>query len=338
MKIKKIVVLLVFSMLFVSCSNGKIDNKNLENRQTKEEELKESNTNSDKKKIGIIQLADHIALERSRTSFEKEIKKLEPDTEIITKNANGDLTVVPSIIQNFVDEDVDLIYAVATPAAQGAKNGTKDIPIIFSAVTDPISSDLVKNIEEPEANVTGVSDYFSIKAQLEEAIEVFPETKNVGVLFSTNEANSKFQLEELKKASQELGLEVMEVGINNINDVSTAMKSIETKIDLFIGIQDNTVSSASSIIAETLKNSKVPSIASEQGPVENGILMSTGVDYENLGKKAAQMASDALNGKKIKEIPVEYSTDVKKIVNKNTAKSLNLLDNKKLMDNADLAE
>lgn len=335
MKLKKIIILLVLSLLFVSCQNAnsaKEAEENTKNENTTKEEVKTS------KKIGIIQLADHVALERSRKSFEEEIKNLDSSVQIISKNANGDLTVVPSIIKNFVDEDVDLIYAIATPAAQGAKNGAGDIPIVFSAVTDPVSSDLVENVEEPEANITGVSDYFSIKAQLEEALEIFPEIKNVGVLFSTNEANSKYQIEELKKAADSLGLNVIEVGINNINDVSTAMKSMEGKIDVFFGIQDNTVSSASSIIAESLKEANILSIAAEQGPVENGFLMSTGVDYDSLGKDAANMASGILNGKEVKEVPVGYSTEVKKIVNKTTAEALGLSDNKKLLEDADIVK
>ncbi len=236
-------------------------------------------------------MADHIALERARQGFEDEIKKTNPDVEIISKNANGDLTVVPSIIKSFQDKKVDLIYAIATPAAQGAKNGEKEVPIIFNAVTDPESADLVKNLEEPEENVTGVSDYFSISAQLEEMISIFPDVKNVGVMFSTNEANSKFQVEELKKAAAGFGLNVVEVGVNNINDVSTAIKTIEPKIDIFMAITDNTVSSASTIIAESLKEAKIPSFASEEGPVENGILFSAGVDYVDLGREAAGMAS-----------------------------------------------
>lgn len=335
MRLKKIIILLVLSLLFVSCQSAnstKEAQENTKNENTTKEEV------SNSKKIGIIQLADHVALERSRKSFEEEIKNLEGDVEIISKNANGDLTVVPSIIKNFVDEDVDLIYAIATPAAQGAKNGAGDIPIVFSAVTDPVSSDLVENVEEPEANITGVSDYFSIKAQLEEALEIFPEIKNVGVLFSTNEANSKYQIEELKKAADGLGLDVIEVGINNINDVSTAMKSMEGKIDVFFGIQDNTVSSASSIIAKSLKEANILSIAAEQGPVENGFLMSTGVDYDSLGKDAANMAHEILNGKSVKEVPVGYSTEVKKIVNKTTADELGLLDNEKLLEDADIVK
>lgn len=329
MKFRKLFILLIMSLVLVACG------KNGNDEAVKEEAATET---SSAKKVGVVQIADHIALERARSGFEEELKKTNPDVEIISKNANGDLTVVPSIIKSFQDKNVDLIYAIATPAAQGAKNGEKEIPIIFNAVTDPESADLLKNLEEPEGNITGVSDYFSISAQLEEMLNIFPDIKNVGVMFSTNEANSKFQVEELKKAAEGFGLNVVEVGVNNINDVSTSIKTIEPKIDIFMAITDNTVSSASSIIAESLKAAKIPSFASEEGPVENGILISAGVDYLDLGKKAAGMASEILGGKKVSEVPVLFSTETRKVVNKKTAEALGLADDEKLMEDAKVVE
>lgn len=332
MKFRKVFILVLLSIFLISCVSDAKKENGSEEKVSKTEKVQRS------KKIGVVQIADHIALERARKGFEDEIKKKSPDVEIISKNANGDLSVVPSIIKSFKDKDVDLIYAIATPAAQGAKNGVKDIPIIFNAVTDPESADLVKNLEEPEENVTGVSDYFSIKAQLEEIISIFPDIKTVGVMFSTNEANSKFQVEELKKAAIEFDLDVAEVGVNNINDVSTAIKALEPKMDIFMAITDNTVSSASTIIAESLKTAKIPSFASEEGPVENGILMSAGVDYLDLGKKAAEMASEVIDGKKVSEVPVLFSTDTRKVVNKKTAEALGLDDDNNLMDDAKVVE
>lgn len=332
MKFRKVFILVLLSIFLISCGSDVKKENGSEEKVSKTEKVQRA------KKIGVIQIADHIALERARKGFEDEIKKKSPDVEIISKNANGDLSVVPSIIKSFKDKDVDLIYAIATPAAQGAKNGVKDIPIIFNAVTDPESADLVKNLEEPEENVTGVSDYFSIKAQLEEIISIFPDIKTVGVMFSTNEANSKFQVEELKKAAIEFDLDVAEVGVNNINDVSTAIKALEPKMDIFMAITDNTVSSASTIIAESLKTAKIPSFASEEGPVENGILMSAGVDYLDLGKKAAEMASEVIDGKKVSEVPVLFSTDTRKVVNKKTAEALGLDDDNNLMDDAKVVE
>lgn len=329
MKLRRALFLVILSLFLVACAGR-------ENDQPGEEAGKEAGAG--KKTVGVIQIADHIALERARKGFEEELKKTNPEVEIISKNANGDLTVVPSIIKSFQDQKVDLIYAIATPAAQGAKNGEKEIPIVFNAVTDPASADLVKNLEEPEGNITGVSDYFSMEAQLKEMVRVFPDIKTVGVMFSTNEANSQFQIEELKKAAEGLGLNVVEVGVNNINDVSTAIKSLEPKMDIFLSITDNTVSSASTIIAESLKEAKIPSFASEEGPVDNGILMSAGVDYVDLGKKAADMASEILGGKKVSEIPVVFSKETRKVVNKKTADALDLSKDDKLMKDAKVVE
>lgn len=329
MKLRRALFLVILSLFLVACVGGK-------NNQPGKEGGKEPGASG--KTVGVIQIADHIALERARKGFEEELKKTNPEVEIISKNANGDLTVVPSIIKSFQDRKVDLIYAIATPAAQGAKNGEKDIPIVFNAVTDPASADLVKNLEEPEGNITGVSDYFSMEAQLKEMVRVFPDIKTVGVMFSTNEANSQFQIEELKKAAEGLGLNVVEVGVNNINDVSTAIKSLEPKMDIFLSITDNTVSSASTIIAESLKEAKIPSFASEEGPVDNGILMSAGVDYVDLGKKAADMASEILGGKKVSEIPVVFSKETRKVVNKKTADALDLSQDDKLMKDAKVVE
>ena len=329
MKLRRALLFVILSLFLVACAGGKND-------QPGEEAGKEAGAGE--KTVGVIQIADHIALERARKGFEEELKKTNPEVEIISKNANGDLTVVPSIIKSFQDQKVDLIYAIATPAAQGAKNGEKEIPIVFNAVTDPASADLVKNLEEPEGNITGVSDYFSMEAQLKEMVRVFPDIKNVGVMFSTNEANSQFQIEELKKAAEGLGLNVVEVGVNNINDVSTAIKSLEPKMDIFLSITDNTVSSASTIIAESLKEAKIPSFASEEGPVDNGILMSAGVDYVDLGKKAADMASEILGGKKVSEIPVVFSKETRKVVNKKTADALGLSQDDKLMKDVKVVE
>ncbi|MFR9281982.1 MAG: ABC transporter substrate-binding protein [Peptoniphilus lacrimalis] len=293
------------------------------NKEGKSEGL--SSDNSDKKvKIGIVQMSEHVALDRSERGFEEEIKKEFPDAEIILKNASGDVTLIPSIVSAFQGQKCDLIYAIATPAAQGAKNIVKDIPIVFSAVTDPVSAGLVKDLEKPEGNITGVSDYISINMQLENFLELFPQTKNIGVLFSTNEVNSKYQIEELKKACQNLSIGVKEVGVNNINDVSQAMTSFKKDIDAFYALSDNLVASSAKVISERLIENKIPSFAAEEGPVENGILLSNGVDYLNLGRKAGEMAVQILKGSPVKDIPVHFSTESSKVCNEDSGKKLNL--------------
>ena len=221
-------------------------------------------------------------------------------------------------------EKVDLIYAIATPAAQGAKNAVKDIPIIFNAVTDPVSANLVASNEKPGENVTGVSDYISPKAQLETFLKIFPEIKTIGTIYSTSEANSDSQVKELEAICKEMNLEFKAVGVNNINDVSQAMTSLVKDIDGFFSITDNMISSSVAVVAKKLEENKIPSFAAEQGPVEGGILMTDGIDYEKLGREAAVMAKEIMEGKSTAEVPVYFETETKMSVNKKVAEAIGL--------------
>ncbi|WP_308534267.1 ABC transporter substrate-binding protein [uncultured Peptoniphilus sp.] len=322
-KLSKLLVIFICILFLCSCSGDKNVADKEKGSEEKTQQLKEDSKDS-QIKIGVIQLSEHIALERSFKGFEDTIKNEFPGAEIILKNASGDVTLVPTIVNNFKDENCSLIYAIATPAAQGAKNITKDIPIIFAAVTDPVSSGLVENLEEPEGNVTGVSDYISVKMQLEEFLAVFPDTKKIGILFSTNEANSKFQIEEAEKAAGDFGIEVVSMGVNSVNDVSTAMQSLKGQIDAFYCISDNLVASSAQVISKILIDSKIPSFAAEEGPVENGILLSNGVDYFELGKKAGFMAEEILTGNPVKNVPVFTTGQSSKVVNQKTAECLEL--------------
>lgn len=312
--LRKFLVLVFMALIICAC--GKKESTDTTDASTGD--------NSKKIKIGVVQMSEHIALDRCEKGFEEEVKKEFPDAEILLKNASGDVTLIPTIVSAFEGEKCDLIYAIATPAAQGAKNANNGIPIVFSAVTDPVSAGLVKNLEEPEANITGVSDYISVDMQLENFIEFFPQTKKIGLLFSTNEINSKFQIDELKRATKNLSIEVEDKGVNNVNDVAQAMASFKDDIDAFYVLSDNLVASSAKIISQKLIDRKIPSFAAEEGPVENGILLSNGANYLKLGQVAGDMAVEILKGKEIKEIPVYFSTEASKVVNENTAKMLGI--------------
>lgn len=316
--------LLSMTLLITACGNKKSDTA-LENTG---KEIK----------VGVIQFADHVALDRSRQGF---IDKLERDNYKVNAdivNCQGDLSVIPATVKKFQDDKVDVIYAIATPAAQGAKNMVKDIPIIFNAVTDPVKADLVKSTEKPEANVTGVSDYFSVEQQLNKFREIFPNTKSLGLIYSTGEQNSEAQIKELEKITDEKGIKLNAIGVNTTNDVPQAMASLTQKIDSYVAIQDNLASSAANIISQKLIESKIPSFAGEEGPVENGMLMSDGVDYFKLGQEAGKMAEEIKEGKEIKDIPVFFTKDATRTVNKQTATELGLRDDKKLFENAKTVE
>lgn len=277
--------------------------------------------------IGIIQHAEHIALDRAREGFVEALEDKGIDFVVIYENAQGDLSLVPTLAQNMIQKDVDLLYAIATPTAQGAKNALMDteIPLIFNAVTDPVGSGLVENVEAPEGQVTGVSDYFSPAEQLDKFLEVFPEIETIGTIYSTNEANSQAQIEELQAACDAKGIKFIVKGINNINDAGTAITSLTPQIDGYFAITDNMTSSAAAVIGNTLKEGKVPSFSAEVGPVENGLLMTDGVSYEELGRLAAEQAEDLLiNGKKMSEVPVRYVEETERVVNDEVREALGL--------------
>ncbi len=339
--IKKISVLLVVLFVLTACSSNSGDSekentaKNSTNNTAVEKETSEGQKNI---KVGIIQFTQHVALDRTREGFLEELKNLGYTVEENTVNVSGEISLIPTTAKKFEGDEVDIIYAIATPAAQGAKNAVADIPIIFNAVTDPLSAELVDTNEKPGGNVTGVSDYFSIETQLKNFLEIFPDSKKLGVLYSTGEANSEAQIKELEEVTANLGIELVKAGVTTTNDVSAAMTSLVTKIDSYVAIQDNLASSAASVIADSLKQAQIPSFSGESGPVENGLLFSDGIDYVELGKSAGKIADEIIGGKSPAQIPVVFSTQTKRTVNKTTADALGIDADSDLFKNAQIVD
>ncbi|RVU54991.1 ABC transporter substrate-binding protein [Anaerosphaera multitolerans] len=320
MKKRLIVIVMSLALLLTACGskNGSTDDNTI--------------------KVGIIQFSQHVALDRAREGFIKQLEEDGFNLEYDIVNVQGDISLIPTSAKKFESDGVDLIYAIATPAAQGAMNAVENTPIVFNAVTDPVKAELVASNEKPGGIVTGVSDYFSIRTQLENFLEAFPESKSLGVLYSTGETNSESQVNELKEITTDLGMELVEIGVNTTNDVPQAMQSLTKKIDSYVAILDNLASSSANIISEELIKNKIPSFASEGGPVENGILMSDGIDYEKLGEEAAKIAEQIKNGENVGDIPVVFSKDITRIVNKNTADKLEIKEDSKIFENAEVTE
>lgn len=275
--------------------------------------------------IGISQLAEHPALDDARQGFVDGLKELEVDAEIIYQNAQGEIPNSVSISQKFVKDKVDLIYAIATPAAQSAKQATKDIPIIFSAVTDPVLAELVDSIENPGGNVTGTSDASPMDRQLQLFKDLDSSIKNIGIVFNTSEPNSHVQVEMAKELSKDLGLNIVEVGISTISDIPQAVDSIIKKVDGIYTITDNMVASAINIVAQKAIENNLITVGGEDSHVNGGILITDGISYYELGKQSARMAREILvDGKSPANLPSETSSTTKKVFNKNTLNALGL--------------
>lgn len=306
---KKLLSLLVL-LLLVGCQSN--------NPKVSEKDVQEG----EKVKVGIIQFMDHVSLDAAREGFVEQLKESGLDVEVVEQSANGDMSLTNTIAQSLKADGVDLIYAIATPAAQAAKNTITDIPIVFSAVTDPIGAELVKTFENPEANVTGVSDYVSSEAQIDSFLKIFPNVKTFGVIYNTSEQNSLVQIQELKSNLSKRGIELETVGVSAVNDIPQAVASIAPKIDALFALTDNLVANAAPIVSDTLIKNNIPSLSAEEGQVKNGLLMSEGVNYKEQGKQAGRMAVKILNGESVSNIPVELNEINTKLVNEKTAKAL----------------
>ncbi|WP_062551445.1 ABC transporter substrate-binding protein [Peptoniphilus phoceensis] len=293
---------------------------------------KKKEKSGEKIKVGAIEYIEHVSLDNALKGFQDRLKEEGIDVEIDVENLQGDQALATTVPKKFEAEDYKLVYAISTPAAQGAKTALPDKNIIYSAVTDPVEAGLIDSPDKI-TNITGVNDAVSAKDQLESFLKIYPDIKTIGTIFSTNEANSKIQVESLKKACDELGLTLETVGINNINDIGQALSTLTGKIDAYYALTDNTVASAGPILAESLLKNKVPSLSAEEGQVSKGLLMSEGVDYYEHGRQAGEMAIKILKGEDIKNIHAEDNKTSKKKINGKTAEALGLdLNNEKLKD------
>ncbi|MEQ8153435.1 MAG: ABC transporter substrate-binding protein [Clostridiaceae bacterium] len=280
------------------------------------------------KKIGITQIIAHPALDSAKEGFVAALKeKGFEDGKNITideKNAQGDISTANQIAQGFVSDKKDLIFAIATPTAQAAYNATKDIPIVFTAVTDPVASGLVKDIKSPGTNCTGTSDNVSIADQLKYLVKISPNAKTIGVVYNTSEANSLVQVKSLKEEAAKIGLSVKEAGVSNVNDIDQSLNSILGSIDVLYTPTDNTVASSYDLIGKRCLDKKVPIFGAESAVVKKGGLVTAGIDYYELGKQAGYKAAEVLNGKKPQDIEVGYMTDLKVTVNTDAAAKLGI--------------
>lgn len=286
--------------------------------------------------IGISQLAEHPSLDEAKRGFVDGLKELDVDVNIVYRNAQGDIPNTVTIAQKFVKDKVDLIYAIATPSAQSARQTTDDIPILFSAVTDPVQTGIVQDWKDVGGNITGTSDKAPIKDQLKMYKEIDPNIKTIGIIYSTSETNSEIQLKEVKELAPELELDVVEVGVTTVSDMPQALDSLLTKIDALYIITDNLVASSMQLVANKLiEYDKVSICSFEESSVDEGILITNGLSYYELGKQTAQMAKEILvDGKSVLDIPVGLAEKTITTVNVKTLRTLGLDENLPIIKNA----
>lgn len=280
------------------------------------------------KNIGIIQLVQHDALDSANKGFIDALKEKGyedgKNIKIEQQNAQGEMTNAQTIAKQFADSKKDLIFAIATPAAQAVYNATKDIPTVFTAVTDPVAAEIAKDWKSSGTNLTGTSDKVPVDKQIELLKQLLPNAKTVGVIYNTSETNSVIQVNELKEAAEKAGLSVKEIGVTNVNEINQNLASALGSIDVLYTPTDNTVASGYALVGKLCVDKNIPIIDAEEAVVDKGGLASIGIDYYKLGKEAGLKAVELLEGKKPSEVEITTLSEMSFTINTDVAKKLNI--------------
>ncbi|MEQ8174632.1 MAG: ABC transporter substrate-binding protein [Syntrophomonadaceae bacterium] len=277
-------------------------------------------------KIGIVQPMDHPSLNQIRETIIAELKAqgMGDKVEIVTKNANGDMNLLPSIMQELINSNVDMIVPIATPAAQAAKGTTKTVPIVFSAVSNPVEAGLVTSFDATTGNITGVSNSIPIEDIFKLAATVTPNAKTFGFVYNSSEINSTSGIKKAKEYCDKNGIKYKEATITGTADVQQAASSLVGSIDAFFTPNDNTVASAMAVYVKVATDAKLPIYAGADSMVKDGALATVGIDYTKLGKQTAAMIIRIVNGGTIKDNHVEQVAEYANMINMGTANKLGL--------------
>ncbi len=291
--------------------------------------------------VGIGQFAEHGSLDNCRTGFlqglaDEGIVEGENLT-VLYENAQADGGTASQIMNNFLSKKADLICAIATPIAQSAYSAAKDsgIPVIYTAVTDPVLAELANEDGTPVGEITGTSDKLPVESQLKMIRTMLPEAKTIGIMYSTSEINSVSAIEEYKKAAPEYGFEIVESGISSTADIPLAADALVEKVDCINNLTDNTVVSSLPVILDKATKKNIPVFGSEIEQVKIGCLAAVGLDYVSLGEQTGKMAAKVLKGeKKASEMNFEVIEEAAFYGNNKVAENLGITIPAELADNA----
>ncbi len=269
-------------------------------------------------KIGVVQLTEHTALDAANNGFVEAIKASGLEVTIDQQNAQNDQSACQTIASKFVGDGVDLIYAIATPAAQAAAAATTEIPIVGSAITDYAASGLVKDNDKPGTNVTGASDLTPVAEQLQMMQKVLPDVKKVGLLYCSAESNSDIQIASAKEELDALGIAYDEYAVSSSNEIQSVVESAVGKVDALYAPTDNTIAAGAAQVGQICKENKLPFITGEEGMCEAGGLFTLSINYKDLGKLAGEMAVKILKGEsKPADMAIEHLSTEDLVVVKN---------------------
>ncbi|WP_336652382.1 MULTISPECIES: ABC transporter substrate-binding protein [unclassified Leucobacter] len=240
----------------------------------------------------------------------------------IEQNANGEVPTATTIAQTLANDNPDLVLAVATPSAQAAMQNITEVPVLFTAVTDPVAADLVKSDKKPGGNVTGTSDMNPVADQIDLITEINPDAKTVGVVYSSGEVNSEVQVELARKAAEERGMKLVEQTVTNANELKQATEALGD-VDAIYTPSDNLVIAGLGSIIGVAEDRGILVVGADSEHVKGGAVVTLGIDYEKLGYQTGEMAVRILKeGADPATMAVETSKDLELTVNLEAAKRL----------------
>lgn len=293
-------------------------------------------TDGDTYKIGIVQMMEHPSLNTIRESIIEGLAEEGfvdgENIEIIYQNGQNDMTTMQNIAQTFVGEEVDVIVAIATQAAQASLAETTDIPIVFAAITDPVGAGLVESLDAPGGNVTGTSDEISAADIMALAQQITPGFKTIGALYNIGEDNSESVISDLKEYAAANGFEVVESTVTNTSEVQQAAQYLADKADVVFSPIDNTVASSMALAADVFNEAGIPFYVSADSMVADGGLATYGIDYTVLGKETAGMVAEVLRGADPASMAVRKMSEMSIYINTDTAEALGIEISQDILD------
>ncbi|MCK4021652.1 ABC transporter substrate-binding protein [Streptococcus suis] len=293
-----------------------------------QKEQNNSSTSTEKVKIGVLQFVTHDSLDEIYKGIKAGLEEggytTTDNLEIDFMNAEGDQSQVQTMSKKLVDNGNELLIGIATPAAQGLANATTELPIIMGAVTDPVGANLVTDLKNPGGNITGVSDQTPVADAVSLIKEITPDAKTIGVLYSSNEDNSKIQVAKFKAAAEEAGYTVLEYAVASSNEIAATVEVASSKADVLFTPVDNTVASAFSTVVSVANKTKTPIFTSVEDMVEGGGIASVTLSQYDLGVATGKMAAKILDGANPEDTPVQIFNEGTVVVNQKVAKELGI--------------
>nr|WP_238551124.1 ABC transporter substrate-binding protein [Gilliamella apicola] len=276
------------------------------------------------KHVAITAIVEHPSLDQIRDGVKDELTdsgyKLNENLTVQYKSAQGSSATAAQIARQFIAAKPDVIVAIATPSAQASAAATKQIPVVFAGITDPVAAKLIKNWQPTGTNITGVSDYQEIVPQIDFMKKIVPNVKSVGYIYSPSEINSTVVLKNLQTHLAKQNISLIAVPAQRTADISTAANTLKGKVDLIYTTTDNNVVSAYESLVKFANENKIPLLASFPDAIERGAVAAYGMSYYDVGRQSGKLVVRILKGEKPGNIAPELGQSLRLVINADAAK------------------